>query len=76
MASDPFHAQWMAEEVCQLFDFRQISAKLETVTASGMEEILANWNPEEHNGMRRPKLLYTVPVCQNPTGAVSFLSLW
>lgn len=29
-----------------------------------MEEILANWNPQEHNGMRRPKLLYTVPVCQ------------
>jgi len=39
------------------------------MTAEGLEDILANWKPEAHHGMRRPTLLYTVPVCQNPTGA-------
>lgn len=34
-----------------------------------LDETLRNWNSSERNGMRRPKILYTVPVCQNPTGA-------
>lgn len=38
------------------------------LTVDGMEHVLANWNPEEHDGMQRPRVLYTVPVCQNPTG--------
>ncbi len=35
-----------------------------------MERVLANWNPDEHEGRPRPKLLYTVPVGQNPTGTL------
>ncbi|GAA5977010.1 hypothetical protein JCM10908_004820 [Rhodotorula pacifica] len=38
------------------------------LTVDGMEQVLANWNPDEHEGMQRPRVLYTVPVCQNPTG--------
>ncbi|GAA5871437.1 hypothetical protein JCM1840_002894 [Sporobolomyces johnsonii] len=45
----------------------------EGMTPEGMDELLANWNPEEHDGMRRPRVLYTVPVCQNPTGATMSL---
>ncbi|KAI5480676.1 hypothetical protein MNV49_007603 [Pseudohyphozyma bogoriensis] len=39
------------------------------MTPEGMEKILAEWNLEERGGMKRPTILYTVPVCQNPTGA-------
>ncbi|KAM0789987.1 hypothetical protein ACM66B_005319 [Microbotryomycetes sp. NB124-2] len=39
------------------------------MTAEGLEHVLANWNEDEHDGMKRPRLLYTIPVCQNPTGA-------
>jgi len=39
------------------------------LSSSGLEKLLAEWNPDEHGGMRRPRLLYTIPVCQNPTGA-------
>lgn len=35
-----------------------------------MERILSTWNPDEHEGRRRPRLLYTVPVGQNPTGTL------
>ncbi|GAA5893063.1 hypothetical protein JCM5296_003062 [Sporobolomyces johnsonii] len=45
----------------------------EGMTPEGMDELLANWNPEDHDGMRRPRVLYTVPVCQNPTGATMSL---
>lgn len=34
-----------------------------------MDEILSNWDPKEHNGTRKPHVLYTVPSGQNPTGA-------
>ncbi|EGU13534.1 hypothetical protein RTG_00264 [Rhodotorula toruloides ATCC 204091] len=43
------------------------------MTPEGMDELLANWNPDEHEGMPRPRLLYTIPVCQNPTGATMSL---
>ncbi|GAA6061023.1 hypothetical protein JCM10212_001079 [Sporobolomyces blumeae] len=39
------------------------------LTVEGMDHLLATWDPAEHDGMRRPRILYTVPVCQNPTGA-------
>ncbi|GAA5984700.1 hypothetical protein JCM5350_007921 [Sporobolomyces pararoseus] len=39
------------------------------LTVSGMEQLLSSWDPAQHDGMRRPRILYTVPVCQNPTGA-------
>ncbi|KAK4047631.1 hypothetical protein OIV83_005289 [Microbotryomycetes sp. JL201] len=39
------------------------------MTAEGLEELLANWDESAHDGMKRPRLLYTIPVCQNPTGA-------
>ncbi|CEQ40216.1 SPOSA6832_01805 [Sporobolomyces salmonicolor] len=45
----------------------------EGMTPEGMDDLLANWNPEDHDGMRRPRILYTVPVCQNPTGATMSL---
>ncbi|GAA5942774.1 aminotransferase-like domain-containing protein [Sporobolomyces koalae] len=39
------------------------------LTVSGMDQLLGSWDPAQHDGMRRPRILYTVPVCQNPTGA-------
>ncbi|KAM0751020.1 PLP-dependent transferase [Meredithblackwellia eburnea MCA 4105] len=39
------------------------------MTPEGLDELLGNWNEEERGGMKRPRVLYTVPVCQNPTGA-------
>ncbi|BGP41633.1 hypothetical protein JCM10450v2_005696 [Rhodotorula kratochvilovae] len=45
----------------------------EGMTPEGMDALLAGWNPDEHGGMRRPRLLYTIPVCQNPTGATMSL---
>ncbi|KAG9083456.1 hypothetical protein FS749_006017, partial [Ceratobasidium sp. UAMH 11750] len=32
-------------------------------------EILRDWKEEEHGGERRPHVMYTIPVGQNPTGA-------
>ncbi|GAA5876540.1 hypothetical protein JCM16303_003573 [Sporobolomyces ruberrimus] len=43
------------------------------LTVSGMEELLGFWDPAQHDGMRRPRILYTVPVCQNPTGSTMTL---
>ncbi|KAG9092195.1 hypothetical protein FRC06_000201 [Ceratobasidium sp. 370] len=34
-----------------------------------LEEILRDWKEEEHEGKRRPHVMYTIPVGQNPTGA-------
>ncbi|GAA5856155.1 hypothetical protein JCM8547_003007 [Rhodosporidiobolus lusitaniae] len=45
----------------------------EGMTPEGLEALLANWNPEERGEMRRPRLMYTIPVCQNPTGATMSL---
>lgn len=36
---------------------------------SAMDELLSNWDPEARGGARRPRVLYTVPSGQNPTGA-------
>ncbi|KAG9127833.1 hypothetical protein FRC07_008476 [Ceratobasidium sp. 392] len=35
-----------------------------------LEEILGGWNEEDHEGKRRPHVMYTIPIGQNPTGAV------
>ncbi|GAA6009684.1 aminotransferase-like domain-containing protein [Rhodotorula paludigena] len=43
------------------------------MTAEGMDQLLGSWNPDEHDGMSRPRVLYTIPVCQNPTGATMSL---
>lgn len=37
---------------------------------SGLENILANWKDEEHDGKSRPHVMYTIPIGQNPTGAI------
>lgn len=34
-----------------------------------MDEMLSEWDPKQHNGTRKPHVLYTVPSGQNPTGA-------
>lgn len=36
---------------------------------SALEDTLKNWN-EEERGQKRPRLLYTVPVGQNPTSTI------
>jgi len=36
---------------------------------SALEDVLKNWN-EEERGCKRPRLLYTVPVGQNPTSSI------
>ena len=67
----------------------------EGLTVNGMRDLLENWDPSQHDGMRRyasfsilhlnriltrkenetnrPRILYTVPVCQNPTGVTMTL---
>ncbi|KAF8709556.1 Cyclophilin-like protein, partial [Rhizoctonia solani] len=35
-----------------------------------LEQILEQWNEVDHEGKRRPHVMYTIPVGQNPTGAV------
>ncbi|PSR99395.1 pyridoxal phosphate-dependent transferase [Coniella lustricola] len=41
----------------------------EGLLPEAMDDILSNWDPKEHNGARKPHVLYTVPSGQNPTGA-------
>lgn len=41
----------------------------EGLLPESMDEILSKWDPKEHNGTRKPHVLYTVPSGQNPTGA-------
>ena len=38
-----------------------------------MDRILSTWDPLARNGSSKPKLLYTVPTGQNPTGATQGL---
>ncbi|GAA5913791.1 hypothetical protein JCM6882_007700 [Rhodosporidiobolus microsporus] len=45
----------------------------EGMTPEGMDDLLGNWNEEERGGMKRPRVLYTIPVTQNPTGATMTL---
>lgn len=40
----------------------------EGLSAVGLYDVLANWNVEERGGMKCPTVLYTIPVCQNPSG--------
>lgn len=49
-----------------------ISLKMdgEGIIPQYMEETLANWD-EGVRGRRRPRVLYTVPTGQNPTGATA-----
>ncbi|KAG8759189.1 hypothetical protein FRC11_002411 [Ceratobasidium sp. 423] len=37
---------------------------------SDLERILAEWKEEDHEGKQRPHVMYTIPIGQNPTGAV------
>jgi aromatic amino acid aminotransferase I len=50
----------------------QVAIKIDGdgIVPSDMERILSTWNPDEHGGRSRPRLLYTVPVGQNPTGSL------
>ncbi|KAF3762367.1 hypothetical protein M406DRAFT_46703 [Cryphonectria parasitica EP155] len=41
----------------------------EGLLPASMDDILSHWDPKEHNGVRKPHVLYTVPSGQNPTGA-------
>ena len=45
----------------------------EGLVPSHMDEILTNWSPSVRNGARKPRVLYTVPSGQNPTGATQGL---
>jgi aromatic amino acid aminotransferase I / 2-aminoadipate transaminase len=45
----------------------------EGLLPDSMDEILTNWDPLMHEGARKPRLLYTVPTGQNPTGATQGL---
>lgn len=41
----------------------------EGLVPADMDRILSTWDPSKWNGSPRPKVLYTVPTGQNPTGA-------
>ena len=43
----------------------------EGVTPEHLEEVLSTWD-EEKRGKPRPKVFYTIPTGQNPTGATMF----
>ena len=34
-----------------------------------LDDVLRTWNPMDHSGAKKPRVLYTVPTGQNPTGA-------
>ena len=42
----------------------------EGMRADDLRRVLAEWD-EEERGAKRPRVMYTVPIGQNPTGAVS-----
>lgn len=42
----------------------------EGMRSDDLRKVLAEWN-EADRGAKRPHVMYTVPVGQNPTGAVS-----
>ena len=37
---------------------------------SELERVLGGWKEDEHDGKRRPHVMYTIPIGQNPTGAI------
>jgi aromatic amino acid aminotransferase I / 2-aminoadipate transaminase len=39
--------------------------------ADSLREVLSQWDPVARGGMKRPHVMYTVTVGQNPTGTVS-----
>ncbi|RMJ20272.1 hypothetical protein CDV36_000028 [Fusarium kuroshium] len=41
----------------------------EGLLPDSLDDILTNWDPEKHDGAKKPRVLYTVPTGQNPTGA-------
>ena len=45
----------------------------EGILPSHMDEILSSWDPSTRNGAARPRVLYTIPSGQNPTGATQSL---
>ena len=54
---------------------RPVGIRMDTdgLVPSHMDEILSSWEPSNRNGAARPKILYTVPSGQNPTGATQSL---
>ncbi|KAG5809355.1 hypothetical protein H9Q74_008172 [Fusarium xylarioides] len=41
----------------------------EGLKPDSLDDVLTNWDPERHDGAAKPRVLYTVPTGQNPTGA-------
>ncbi|RSM03852.1 hypothetical protein CDV31_010318 [Fusarium ambrosium] len=41
----------------------------EGLLPDSLDDILTNWDQEKHDGAQKPRVLYTVPTGQNPTGA-------
>ncbi|KAG8941538.1 hypothetical protein FRC03_004355, partial [Tulasnella sp. 419] len=41
----------------------------EGMKAEALDDVLSKWNVEERGGMKRPHVVYLVPVGQNPSGA-------
>jgi aromatic amino acid aminotransferase I / 2-aminoadipate transaminase len=50
-----------------------VSMDAEGLLPAALDEVLSNWDRQEHAGARKPFLLYTVPTGQNPTGATQSL---
>ena len=38
-----------------------------------LDQVLSSWDPSAHDGAPRPRVLYTIPSGQNPTGATQSL---
>jgi aromatic amino acid aminotransferase I len=39
------------------------------MVAEALDDVLTQWNPKERDGAAKPRVIYTVPTGQNPTGA-------
>lgn len=51
-----------------------IKMDAEGLLPDDLDQVLSNWNPANHDGARKPFVLYTVPSGQNPTGATQSLA--
>ncbi len=61
-----------AQNVIRPMNCPQIAVKIDGdgMIPSDLRRVLSTWDPAQHNGAKRPHLMYLVPVGQNPTGTV------
>lgn len=58
-------------EATQPMGIKMVGVRMDEggLIAEALDEVLSAWNPAERGGAAKPRVLYTVPTGQNPTGA-------